>query len=106
MSQPDPGAKWDEVVPTGWAEGVERWEWRDWIGQGARIGWRKWGPCPRCGHTMSVYQRALRAIDPARSVEARCNCRYEHEGRPSSLADGCGPGSGPVKVAIPSARSL
>ena len=102
MPDLDASATWDDVLPNGWAAAVASWEWQDWREQGTKLGWRKWGPCPRCGHTMVVYQRALRAISPARSVNARCNCTYEHDGRPATEHGGCGPGSG-VKVPIPSA---
>jgi hypothetical protein len=103
MSQPDPSAAWDVVVPDGWASAVIAWEWHDWREQNVKLGWRKWGDCPRCGHTMVVYQRALRSISPMMALNARCNCQYEHHGRPHTERGGCGPGSGPTKVAIPSA---
>jgi hypothetical protein len=103
MTQPDPNARWEAVVPDGWAETVIGWDWHDWREQDTKLGWRKWGPCPRCGHTMVVYQRVLRS--PVRSLNARCNCTYEHEDRPEVERGGCGPGSGATKVAIPSAGS-
>jgi hypothetical protein len=103
MTAPDPDLTWDDMVPTGWADTVIGWQWHDWREQNVRLGWRKWGPCPRCGHTMAVYQRAVRSTSPTRPVHARCNCTHGHTGRPTTETGGCGPGAGPTKVAIPSA---
>jgi hypothetical protein len=103
MTTPDPHATWNLDVPDGWAEQVVAWDWHTWREEETKVGWRKWGPCARCGHTMAVYQRALRSISPARPVYARCNCTYDHDGRPASETGGCGVGAGAQKVAIPSA---
>jgi hypothetical protein len=92
---------WDTRVPDGWASGVAEWDWQDWRGDGdLHLGWRKWGPCPRCGHTMAVYRYAVRTILPVSNVDARCNCQEAHPGRPVEADGGCGPGSDP-KVEIP-----
>lgn len=105
MTQSNADAEWDEYVPDGWAETVSLWEWHVWREQNTKLGWRKWGACPRCGHTMAVYQRALRSVSATRAVTVRCNCTHPHEGRPDSEKGGCGPGSGVRRIAIPPAGS-
>lgn len=85
--------KWDTTVPACWEETVNGWRWREWSEGGTRLGWLKWGPCPRCGHTMAVYQEALRSLDIPGAVSASCNCEDEHPNRPEGMR-GCGPGSG------------
>jgi hypothetical protein len=68
------------------------------------------GVCPRCEHPMSVpvseyvldptvkpdpgvFKLALLAPDGGRGpdgVLAKCNCTYDHAGRPKDLTRGCG----------------
>jgi len=95
------GLDWDTAVPDGWAAEVTEWEWRDWTGDGGvHLGWRKWGPCPRCEDTMAVYKKAVQAIVPVSTVVARCNCNHAHPKRPAGQTNGCGVGTGPT-VEIP-----
>jgi hypothetical protein len=91
---------WDTNIPSGWADAVSGWNWRDWKEDDVSVGQRKWGPCPRCEHTMAVYAKAVRAILPVDVVDARCNCRAAHRGRPNGADGGCGVGSG-ESVEIP-----
>lgn len=90
--------EWETSVPEGWAVEVERWTWREWTGRDDRnrtvhLGWMKVDSCPRCGHTMAVYQEAVKSIFPVSTVAARCNCVAHHTGRPLDQDGGCGPGS-------------
>jgi hypothetical protein len=103
MPEPDLSVPWDEDLPPDWVNTVAGWSWRDWTEEDTKLGWLKWGPCPRCGHTIAVYQHALRTMSATRGVAARCNCTSDHVGRPDTFRDGCGPGSGATTVTIPSA---
>lgn len=92
---------WNTDIPAGWVDAVSAWSWRDWEEDDVRVGQRKWGPCPRCSHTMAVYARAVQAIRPVDAVPARCNCREAHSNRPSDADGGCGVGSGvPVEISV------
>jgi hypothetical protein len=96
-----PDVRWNTDVPDGWATTVEAWPWRDWKQGDADYGWRKWGKCPRCEHTISVYQELVEAIRPVMdpTVPAYCNCIYPHDGRPAEQKSGCGVGAAnPVRI--------
>jgi hypothetical protein len=54
---------WDPNTPDGWTDEVQKWAWRPWTEDGVQLGWRKWGPCPRCHDTMAVYQEVMKGID-------------------------------------------
>jgi hypothetical protein len=86
--------EWVAQTPEGWRNVIEGWEWREWKEGDTHIGWRKWGPCPRCGDTMAVYQEAIKAFDDFDTVEARCNCTSDHAKRPEGVEGGCGAGFG------------
>jgi hypothetical protein len=93
---------WDTDIPSGWVDAVSAWKWRDWQEDGVHVGQRKWGPCPRCGHTMSVYAKAVETILPITTVPARCNCGASHPKRSSTADGGCGVGSGtPIEIQAP-----
>jgi hypothetical protein len=85
--------KWDPRVPADWLDEVAGWKWQPWEAEGATFGWQKWGPCPRCGHTMAVYQESLDGFSSTNSVRVYCNCENAHDGRPEAYDCGCGPGS-------------
>ena len=101
MSDQGPDARWDTSQPDGWAEAVKSWTWHDWKEGSAVLGWQKYGECPRCEHTMSVYQKLVKALLPVTtdSVDAFCNCEYSHDGRPSDRPGGCGVGAiNPIEI--------
>ena len=73
---------------------VGGWPWEEWKEDGTFLGWYKSGGCPRCQHTMSVYQQFVHAVVKTDTVSARCNCRSPHAQRPDTATDGgCGVGS-------------
>jgi hypothetical protein len=90
---------WATGLPDGWQQAVESWPWHPWVRHGADLGWYKFGECPRCGHTMSVYQERVRTTALETTVSARCNCTHpNHAGRPDQTT-GCGVGSvSPVAI--------
>ncbi len=86
---------WDPTPAAGWGDTVDSWTWGDWLTpKGTRLGWVKSGVCPRCGHTIAVYQQAVVQFAVARAVEdvmALCNCALPHPLRPpSESVVGCG----------------
>lgn len=86
--------QWDDAENPGWIEAVESWDWTDWKIENEFVGWVKSGPCPRCDHTIAIYQEvhvyALPLDSPTR-VRAGCNCQHKHDGRPSDdPLKGCG----------------
>jgi len=67
----------------GWHDTVESWSWKPLDDQTSR----KCGPCPRCGHTMTVDAGAgtvanLLPSRRKRKILARCHCSANHEGHP------------------------
>ena len=90
---------WASDVPDGWQEEVSSWPWHPWVRHGADLGWYKFGDCPRCEHTMSVYQERIRTAALVTAVSAECNCTHsDHAGKPDG-AKGCGVGSAsPVAI--------
>ena len=73
-----------------WAQTVNGWVWRR-RDEDTRS---KVGPCPRCGHEMSVVTQSvfhLRMATPlgAEKVYAACNCGAKHEDAPEGQS-GCG----------------
>ena len=100
------GTTWDTALPDDWLTQVTRWPWSTWEDGGTPLGWRKTGQCPRCGHTMVVFQRVLKGFaPPALEVRAECNCvGTKHDGRPEGHAAGCGVGHGYAAM-IPAVRS-
>jgi hypothetical protein len=90
---------WNTTVPAGWQAAVEGWDWHEWKKGKASLGWQKWGNCPRCQHTMSVYQMSVQVFIAGEGVRARCNCVYPHAHRPATAEGGCGVGSAfPITV--------
>jgi hypothetical protein len=85
---------WAAQTPAGWCDKVDSWEWVEWREGGAHLGWRKWGPCPRCGDLMAVYQESIKALESLDLVPARCNCAGTHANRPDGVNGGCGAGYG------------
>lgn len=77
-----------------WIEAVRGWPWHRWEHNTRFLGWMKYGACPRCGHSMSVYQPVLYAAftegDDVTTLLAACNCEHDHPGRPKSISVGCG----------------
>lgn len=93
---------WNTDIPPGWVDAVSAWGWQDWKENDVHEGQRKWGPCLRCNHTMAVYAKAVKSIQPITTVDARCNCRAAHPKRPNGADGGCGVGSGqPVEIPAP-----
>lgn len=109
------GVPWEHGIDDDWVLAVDSapWEQRD------RDEWIKIVPCPRCGHTMSVRHESgyaglvlcgydivladlqtprpapestvfIHALQNPQLVPARCNCQAAHEGRPETIAGGCG----------------
>ena len=100
MTEPEKYA-WNVDTPEGWVDAVIAWPWHKWEQDGADLGWRKWGDCPRCHDTMAVYQISAQAIRAITTVPARCNCRYPHDNRPPDADGGCGVGSGaPIQIPV------
>ena len=90
-----PDVKYSTEPMPGWGDTVASWPWEEWNDAGGRPeGTKKVGKCPRCTHTMIVYQRAMQYVDIPRWKEAYCNCEQPHEGRPSDArVKGCGQGA-------------
>jgi hypothetical protein len=95
---PDGTEDWDDSPFAGWSEAVQTWPWEEWNeGGGRQEGWVKSGPCPRCGHTIAIYQEIVVYINPPPAgyveyVDACCNCGFKHTGRaPDAPCEGCGP---------------
>jgi hypothetical protein len=97
MPRSDPhDLEWEDVSPADWIATVDAWPWtrRD------TDEWFKSGPCPRCGHNMTVRSEGgvlagLRyvIVDGAEDkVTAFCNtCSHTgHPETPSIRARGCG----------------
>jgi len=78
----------DIVTPNGWAAALDAWPW-SWLkdDQGHPIGAEKRGPCPNCGHGMSVSLGITEGItDLPSHTDVSCNCAVKHaEGQ-----TGCG----------------
>jgi hypothetical protein len=72
-----------------WQTEVNAWPWTG----SKEQGWRKSGPCPRCGHTLVVTATGgtlARAL--TRKATARCSCSGEHANHPDRANRdwGCG----------------
>lgn len=102
---------YDVREPSGWAEGVARFEQKHLDGGAVVI---LYGNCPRCGDLMDVElpialqtggltvtierdaqvlerTRRARSKQSARFAKtAHCNCQMDHEGRPDDVSEGCG----------------
>jgi len=90
---PDAKAPYETGVTSElWREAVTGWDWSG----SSNDGWRKSGPCPRCGHmlvvsvTGGVNARGVLPIN--RKVLARCACSGEHANHPERANRdwGCG----------------
>jgi len=83
--------EWRSETPDDWTEAVDSWEWQKWTEHDTQLGWLKYGPCPRCEHTIAIYQE-FGVLSLTDTVPAACNCDKAHAGRPDDDPfRGCGP---------------
>jgi hypothetical protein len=104
-TDPDPTVDYDasEERPE-WQAAVAAWRWEG----SEEKGWRKFGPCPRCGHPLAVTEGSV--VQGALPVEERtqalalCTCSGEHKNHPERVNKDWGCGFS-CQVPLPDTRS-
>ena len=88
---PDEAATWRTTDEPEWRRRVYALGWRERTNdQGRVVEYLLSGPCPRCGHTMSVSAGIAGVLHGQPMETVRCNCTSAtHDGRPDGRS-GCG----------------